>query len=107
MDNWKLIADSRAGNPYINMVVNGVQTLAVKKESGLTFSLLVREQDISAISSTAHPESFVKDTCIPGGREICRFSINDTCPYVDTVNIPDNEQIRSHVSLSISSFLKT
>lgn len=106
MDNWTLIENLTLSSPYINIIVNGIQTLVAKNGDGRSFSLVVLEKDISDMSSHPDLDSHKVPSVIPGGIVIGRFTLTETGTAADESCYFRNEQrVEEHMVLSISTFL--
>ncbi len=92
---------------YINILVNGLQTLVVKNGSRLSFTLSAEEETIHDSFTRQEIEFFGKQSRIPGGIEICRYIPDkDNATAGDWYYLKNDKRLEKHVELAVSLFFK-
>jgi hypothetical protein len=105
MNNWDLIKISTTESPYINILVNGIQTLVIKNNGNPQFSLVVHEDEISNILYERERKVLPNNSRIPGGIEIGRFTLPEDNDYPgDWFFLKGKDGLRKHVEKSIIVF---
>lgn len=92
---------------YINILVNGIQTLVIKNANRLSFSISADEETIHKFFTRQEIEFFSRESSVPGGIEIGRYMPRkDTSTSGEWYFLKKDTRIEKHVELTVSLFFK-